>query len=262
MDGQLSFSASQIDAILGKANAYPAAASGTEGQVPVIQSGGVVGWADQSGGSDANLAPVEESSTASQAYAVNSFLIYNGQLYRVTADIAQGGTITPNTNCVAADAGTYLAMVAENPSAIGFQANMGFVEDSTYAGCYYRNVTVNNQTVQEWLIPPLAAGTEYRTTERFLGKPVYVKVIDSGTTTASGSGQAIKPHGISNMKYPINCETIVTQGSASICTPFGSSIETAVISSVDTSQVILTKVPSWWDGATFKSIIKYTKSTD
>ena len=39
-----------------------------------------------------NLAPVEATSTASQAYATNSFFIYNGVLYRATADIAQGGT--------------------------------------------------------------------------------------------------------------------------------------------------------------------------
>ena len=32
----------------------------------------------------------------------------------------------------------------------------------------------------EWVNPPLALGVEYRTTERYLGKPVYVQVVDSG----------------------------------------------------------------------------------
>ena len=33
----------------------------------------------------------------------------------------------------------------------------------------------------EWINPPLALGVEYRTTERYLGKPVYVKLINVGT---------------------------------------------------------------------------------
>ncbi len=32
----------------------------------------------------------------------------------------------------------------------------------------------------EWINPPMDLGTEYRTTERYLGKPVYVKLVDCG----------------------------------------------------------------------------------
>lgn len=43
----------------------------------------------------------------------------------------------------------------------------------------------NNETAAwgawEWVNPPMQLGVEYRTTERYLGKPVYVKVIDFGT---------------------------------------------------------------------------------
>ena len=56
-----------------------------------------------------------------------------------------------------------------------YQKDLGFVEDTTYSGCFYRNITVGNQTEREWLNPPLSADTEYRTTERFLGKPVYIR---------------------------------------------------------------------------------------
>ena len=45
------------------------------------------------------VAPEEASSTASRAYAVGEPFIYNNLLYRATAAIAQGGTITPGTNC-------------------------------------------------------------------------------------------------------------------------------------------------------------------
>lgn len=35
-------------------------------------------------------------------------------------------------------------------------------------------------TPWEWVNPPLVLGVEYRTTERYLGKPVYVRVVDCG----------------------------------------------------------------------------------
>lgn len=46
----------------------------------------------------ADLATVEPTATASKAYAVKEYLVYNGQLYKVTSAIASGGTITPGTN--------------------------------------------------------------------------------------------------------------------------------------------------------------------
>lgn len=59
-------------------------------------------WADTGSGdvSQSEIAPVESTSTASKAYAINDLLIYNGKLYRVTAAISSGGTITPGTNVV------------------------------------------------------------------------------------------------------------------------------------------------------------------
>ena len=43
----------------------------------------------------------------------------------------------------------------------------------------------------EWVNPPLALGVEYRTTERYLGKPVYVKVVDCGHFAAAGTVKEI-----------------------------------------------------------------------
>lgn len=47
------------------------------------------------------------------------------------------------------------------------------IEDPDYPGCYYRM----NGSTKEWVNPPMVTGKEYRTTERYLGKPVYAKVI-------------------------------------------------------------------------------------
>ena len=47
------------------------------------------------------IAPVEKTFTATRNYTVGSYLIVNNTLYKVTANIANGGTITPNTNVTA-----------------------------------------------------------------------------------------------------------------------------------------------------------------
>lgn len=50
----------------------------------------------------------------------------------------------------------------------------------------------------EWVNPPMAVGVEYRTTERYMGKPVYVKWVSLGTLAA---GTKIIEHGIGNIQY-------------------------------------------------------------
>ena len=49
------------------------------------------------------IAPVETSTTASQAYAIGEQFILNGTLYTATAAITAGGTITIDGNCTASD---------------------------------------------------------------------------------------------------------------------------------------------------------------
>ena len=39
----------------------------------------------------------------------------------------------------------------------------------------------------EYINPPMKVGVEYRTTERYLGKPVYAKLVDCGTIPAQGT---------------------------------------------------------------------------
>ena len=45
-----------------------------------------------------NIATLESSSTATQSYEIGDYIIYNGTLYKVTAAIAVGGTITIGSN--------------------------------------------------------------------------------------------------------------------------------------------------------------------
>lgn len=54
-------------------------------------------------GTEPLIAPVQNSLVASKTYAVGEQFIYNGNLYKATASIASGGTITINGNCALAD---------------------------------------------------------------------------------------------------------------------------------------------------------------
>lgn len=59
-------------------------------------------------------ATVEPISTASQAYAIGAYFVYNGLLYKCTVAIAKGGTITPGTNCTATTAGAEISTLNQN----------------------------------------------------------------------------------------------------------------------------------------------------
>ena len=62
--------------------------------------------------------PIEESSTASQSYAVNDMFYYNNTLYKCTVAITQGDTITPGTNCTATTTGGELSQINRSLSDI------------------------------------------------------------------------------------------------------------------------------------------------
>ncbi len=47
----------------------------------------------------------------------------------------------------------------------------------------------------EWVNPPTLLGVEYRTTERYLGKPVYKKLVDLGEAPSTKATKEIFPFG-------------------------------------------------------------------
>ena len=56
---------------------------------------------DNSKVNQTQLATVETGTTASKAYAIGDYFVWNNLLYQVIAAISSGGTLTANTNCVA-----------------------------------------------------------------------------------------------------------------------------------------------------------------
>lgn len=100
----------------------------------------------------------------------------------------------------------YYSIDGTNTGAIDF-ISTGWEEAKAQAPVYIgaSDALPNGETLKatmEYLNPPLALGVEYRTTERYLGKPVYCKLVDFGKLP----NNAIKEvaHGISNLQSAIS----------------------------------------------------------
>lgn len=98
----------------------------------------------------------------------------------------------------------------------------------------------------EWVNPPMLLGVEYRTTERYQGKPVYTKLLNFGTLPNSTSKSFA--HGISSLGYVVD---IYGQGVA------GQDVKV----SVDTTNITITSTSNL-SAVTAFPVIKYTKTTD
>lgn len=102
------------------------------------------------------LATVESSSTASKAYSVGSYLVYNGILYRVTAAISSGQTLTPGTNITATNAGAELASLNNDLTSIKTLDNFFGYKDRTINNVsipydnYYASI---GDIYNDWNIP-------------------------------------------------------------------------------------------------------------
>lgn len=107
----------------------------------------------------------------------------------------------------------------------------------------------------EFVNPPIVYGIEYRTTERYLGKPVYVKNVDCGYIPSPGTQKTVA-HGINNC-LPImvtadmsNSNTIPWLGAYTV--------------GADNTNVVLCSPSdkSDFSNCTATAILKYRKSTD
>lgn len=127
-----------------------------------------------------------------------------------------------------------------------------YVNDTTYR---IRKKILGVWQPWEWVDPPLALGEEYRTTERYLGKPVYVKAVDCGNLPAPGSTKNVS-HGISGC-LPI---MVTAQMSNSNTIPW---LGKFTVGADNTNIVLYSPADaSDFSGLTAMAILKYTKTTD
>ena len=127
---------------------------------------------------------------------------------------------------------------------------IGF-ESADYPGCYYRMV----DGVTEWINPPMHLGVEYRTTERYLGKPVYVMAVDYGplpnTTTKDVE------HGIANIENVISAGGTISNGGTIPYHTDWTNIDVGA-----NTYAIFIKTGSDQSDKTAVTWIAYTKTTD
>jgi hypothetical protein len=114
----------------------------------------------------------------------------------------------------------------------------------------------------EYINPPMVTGEEYRTTERYKGNPVYVKLVDYGLQHIGGNlglSDIAIPHGISGFKELVRCDAKCAiyplPGDAMVGTNFA---HTSVVK-VDTTNVTLRIINEEWNNAPFEFAIYYTK---
>ena len=130
---------------------------------------------------------------------------------------------------------------------------IGF-ESTDYPGCYYRTV----EGVTEWVNPPMILGVEYRTTERYQGKPVYVMSVNAEnlpvasikTVDLATTARIFECNGYINVNNYMTIPARNINGGSEYIDVYGEYNHIKIVTSADRS--------SWSAIVT----AKYTKTTD
>ena len=80
----------------------------------------------------------------------------------------------------------YYATDSDSTVVISWQSLLGQVTPVAFESSAEPDVISAMLDFTEWLNPPMQLGVEYRTTERWKGKPVYVKLVDFGALPNAG----------------------------------------------------------------------------
>jgi hypothetical protein len=134
------------------------------------------------------------------------------------------------------------------------------VSDSAFQGTVLRRTVYGlgaGAKIYPWEYenPPMQLGIEYRTTERYLSKPVYAKLIDCGNLPAPGSTKNVS-HGVSGC-LPI---MVTAQMSNSNTIPW---LGKFTVGADNTNIVLYSPADgSDFSGLTAMAILKYIKTTD
>lgn len=134
-----------------------------------------------------------------QAPAINADNL--NKIEQGIADAAPGGyglgdvwNVAPSRDADLITGSGFQMAVLNTPTGNNWWGILSFVYDADSAtqwaipqntAAYYGSVCKREKragtwTPWEWVNPPLVLGVEYRTTERYLAKPVYVRVVDCG----------------------------------------------------------------------------------
>lgn len=153
-------------------------------------------------------------------------------------------------------AGTTVSILYKGNDKYAVLSNLGSA-DKMLSG--WRMIKDNNAWDPfEWVNPPVELGVEYRTTERYWGKPVYVKLVDCGNIADNKK----VAHGISNMKTCLFFMGV--KAGESLTQIYNHSLSdawTSYVVAVDRTNIILA-CGSSAVGTNCQVTLKYTKTTD
>lgn len=126
-------------------------------------------------------------------------------------------------------------------------------ESSEHPGCFYRKLS--DGTV-EWVNPPMQLGVEYRTTERYLGKPVYAMAVDFGAMP-NATTKSVTWQGSGVVSSVLSVEASDSNGGA---LGLGASLSGTEITATKTLLYVKSAGDYSSTSAVFR--IKYTKTAD
>lgn len=112
-------------------------------------------------------------------------------------------------NGLSFDGGAHYVTIHKFSDTTGFVTVKSYGYKMTYTR--YANIFNSEWGPWEWVNPPMALGVEYRTTERWLGYPVYVKTINFGAMTDGKSVEVVK-----NPRHVVRCSAVIGQGSGTL----------------------------------------------
>lgn len=158
--------------------------------------------------------------------------------------------------------GRAMHVFATTPGGYAIQTVYDLSDDITHGCAIQRTIYVlssgNIYYPWEWVNPPMQLGVEYRTTERYLGKPVYTKVINFGPSPNNG---------IKNVKLGVSNVNKICGASFHYYVP--STGENGIMVShtqyttfLVSNDVVQIKTNTDKTDTNFYVTIKYTKTTD
>lgn len=182
--------------------------------------------------------------------------VYNGWYINQGSD---------NENCpkngdVALSYGTLLVSAKSYTNVMQFY----FPAISNFTGYCIRTSDGTTWTPWEWPNPPMQLGVEYRTTERYLGKPIYCKVVDCGNLP--NAGRKAVSIGVSGLEKVIDVSGCAIDASNNDfysipVTDFNSSVHNVGLYATGSQTIVMTTQS---DRSMYNAYVKvrYTKTTD
>lgn len=114
-----------------------------------------------------------------------------------------------------------------------------------------------------WEHPPMQLGVEYRTTERYLGKPVYATLFNCGVGPAANTTKTVE-HNLKNVGCIVSCNAVLTVNNAQALTlPYYISANNQGYCQAAYNNIKITSIGVDLSGYNIcYALVKYTKTTD